>query len=295
MRSGSKYDFVKIKVIVSDDHESSSHYFILSRFLISRTLTSTKILQKDAIKIALGLKKTLVANNQLVVTQRELEETLFRLIKEHGYGQDMIDRYRTLSRFHHDRKSLIILLAGTGCIGKSTIATKLCETLNLPCVLQTDVISCFSNIVTGNQNEVIDWTKSENDLIAQFQKSCDTHFRMIAQDIRKTVDEGKSLLVEGLHLDPRLFAPFVHSLLNLDSSNRPVVVSFLLTADLPTHQLLVESSGRSLDHMTGLRILQQYLESQAALCGMTCVPVSMNLGTDFLHDAVLDRMLALYN
>eukprot|EP00301_Raphidiophrys_heterophryoidea_P019246 c4205_g1_i2.p1 GENE.c4205_g1_i2~~c4205_g1_i2.p1 ORF type:complete len:208 (+),score=48.97 c4205_g1_i2:570-1193(+) len=207
----------------------------------------------------------------------------------------MIDRYRTLSRFHHDRKSLIILLAGTGCIGKSTIATKLCETLNLPCVLQTDVISCFSNIVTGNQNEVIDWTKSENDLIAQFQKSCDTHFRMIAQDIRKTVDEGKSLLVEGLHLDPRLFAPFVHSLLNLDSSNRPVVVSFLLTADLPTHQLLVESSGRSLDHMTGLRILQQYLESQAALCGMTCVPVSMNLGTDFLHDAVLDRMLALYN
>ena len=40
---GSKYDYVKIKVWVGSELE---HYYILSRFLIARTLTVTKVPQE---------------------------------------------------------------------------------------------------------------------------------------------------------------------------------------------------------------------------------------------------------
>ena len=40
--SGSKYDYVKIRVWLGEGQE---HYYILSRFLISRTLTVTKVPQ----------------------------------------------------------------------------------------------------------------------------------------------------------------------------------------------------------------------------------------------------------
>jgi hypothetical protein len=39
-------------------------------------------------------------------------------------------------RFHHQRVPLVILVCGTACTGKSTIATQLAQRLNLPNVLQ---------------------------------------------------------------------------------------------------------------------------------------------------------------
>lgn len=39
-RTSSKYDFVKVKVWIG---ENSDHYYVLSRFLVSRMLTVTKV------------------------------------------------------------------------------------------------------------------------------------------------------------------------------------------------------------------------------------------------------------
>ncbi|CAL1354769.1 unnamed protein product [Linum trigynum] len=55
--AASKYDFVKVKVC----------YYVLSRFLLSRMLTVTKIPNHVAVKIALELKKLLVDNSLLDV------------------------------------------------------------------------------------------------------------------------------------------------------------------------------------------------------------------------------------
>jgi hypothetical protein len=42
--------------------------------------------------------------------------------------------------FHHQRIPLIVLVGGSACVGKSTLATQLAERLNLSSVLQTDVV-----------------------------------------------------------------------------------------------------------------------------------------------------------
>ncbi|TVU48694.1 hypothetical protein EJB05_08339 [Eragrostis curvula] len=71
----SKYDFVKVKVWLG---ENADHYYVLSRFLLSRMLTVTKIPNHVAIKIALELKKLLVDNSLLDVSQTDLEANLFK-------------------------------------------------------------------------------------------------------------------------------------------------------------------------------------------------------------------------
>jgi 2-phosphoglycerate kinase len=101
-----------------------------------------------AIKIALELKKLLVDNSLLDVSQSDLEANLFKLMEKRGYGEDYINRYKMMTRFHHQRVPLVVLVCGTACTGKSTIATQLAGRLNLPNVLQVYFpfllhLSCF--------------------------------------------------------------------------------------------------------------------------------------------------------
>ncbi|GKV17572.1 hypothetical protein SLEP1_g28056 [Rubroshorea leprosula] len=131
--AASKYDFVKVKVWLGDN---ADHYYVFSRFLLSRMLTVTKIPNHVAIKIALELKKLLVDNSLLDVSQSDLEANLFKLMERRGYGEEYINRYKMMTRFHHQRVPLVILVCGTACVGKSTIATQLAQRLNLPNVLQ---------------------------------------------------------------------------------------------------------------------------------------------------------------
>lgn len=49
--------------------EDRAHYYVLSRFLVSRSLTVTKIPHMKAVKIALELKKYCVDNDMLDISQ----------------------------------------------------------------------------------------------------------------------------------------------------------------------------------------------------------------------------------
>ncbi|GMP24036.1 hypothetical protein CsSME_00001434 [Camellia sinensis var. sinensis] len=95
-RNGSsKYDFVKVKVWLGDN---ADHYYVLSRFLLCRTLTVTKIPNHVAINIALELKKLLVDNSLLDVSQSDLEANLFKLMERRGYGEEYINCYKMMTR-----------------------------------------------------------------------------------------------------------------------------------------------------------------------------------------------------
>ena len=58
----SQYDLVKLKVHLKE------HFYVFSRFLMSRILTLIKVNDKDAIKITLDIKKFFVENNKTEVT-----------------------------------------------------------------------------------------------------------------------------------------------------------------------------------------------------------------------------------
>ncbi|XP_023753263.1 uncharacterized protein LOC111901619 isoform X1 [Lactuca sativa] len=206
-RNGSsKYDFVKVKVWLGDN---ADHYYVLSRFLLSRMLTVTKIPNHTALKIALELKKLLVDNSLLDVSQSDLETNLFKLMNWRGYGQEYISRYRMMTRFHHQRVPLVILVCGTACVGKSTIATQLAQRLNLPNVLQTDMV--YELLRTSTDAPLAsspllarDFSSSD-ELITEFCRECRIVRKGLAGDLKKAMKDGKPIIIEGMHVDPSIY------------------------------------------------------------------------------------------
>ncbi|KAG5533686.1 hypothetical protein RHGRI_027761 [Rhododendron griersonianum] len=174
-KASSKYDFVKVKVWLGDN---ADHYYVLSRFLLSRMLTVTKIPNHVAIKIALELKKLLIDNSLLDV-------------------------------FHHQRVPLVILVCGTACVGKSTIATQLAQRLNLPNVLQTDMV--YELLRTATDAPLASspvWARdfrSSEELITEFCRECRVVRKGLAGDLKKAMKDGKPIIIEGIHLDPSIY------------------------------------------------------------------------------------------
>lgn len=204
--ASSKYDFVKVKVWLGDN---ADHYYVLSRFLLSRMLTVTKIPNHVAIKIALELKKLLVDNSLLDVSQSDLEANLFKLMERRGFGEEYINRYKMITRFHHMRVPLVILVCGTACVGKSTIATQLAQRLNLPNVLQTAMV--YELLRTSTDAPLASspvWARdfsSSEELITEFCKECRIVRKGLAGDLKKAMKDGKPIIIEGIHLDPSIY------------------------------------------------------------------------------------------
>ena len=204
--ASSKYDFVKVKVWLGDN---ADHYYVLSRFLLSRMLTVTKIPNHVAIKIALELKKLLIDNSLLDVSQSDLEANLFKLMERRGYGEEYINRYKMMTRFHHQRVPLVILVCGTACVGKSTIATQLAQRLNLPNVLQTDMV--YELLRTSTDAPLASspvWSRdfnSSEELITEFCRECRVVRKGLGGDLKKALKDGKPIIIEGIHLDPSIY------------------------------------------------------------------------------------------
>ena len=67
---------------------------------MSRILTLIKVDEKDAVKITLEIKKDLVDGGVKEITQSELETILFRKLLEFGYKDDIVNRYKIITKFY---------------------------------------------------------------------------------------------------------------------------------------------------------------------------------------------------
>eukprot|EP01113_Clastostelium_recurvatum_P033290 TRINITY_DN4384_c0_g1_i4.p1 TRINITY_DN4384_c0_g1~~TRINITY_DN4384_c0_g1_i4.p1 ORF type:complete len:600 (-),score=149.07 TRINITY_DN4384_c0_g1_i4:32-1774(-) len=268
----SKYDFVKVRVWLED------HYYVLSRFLISRVLNVTKVNSADSVKIALELKKRLVDEGILNVSQGDMENLLFHIMQSYGYGEKYIYRYRMTTRFHHQRVPLIILLCGTRCTGKSWLATQLAERLNLSTVLQTTLVQ---NLMSSIMRDLPEGIKApeffppphdtpliyrdldQSQFISDFKKECYMIRQGVDTDIEKCFEEGKAIIIEGHSLDPAMFIELIQErsmdVINPSTSSHntfsPTFLSSLSSSSstilepiisLPTMPSLPSSSSSSL-------------------------------------------------
>ena len=152
-KPGSKYDYVDVNIAVTPQHR-----IVFSRFVISRLLRSIavcshhfhtrthliytcRVSERHSQEIALELKKRLVDSQQLEITQDQLDRKLFDILNHYGYGSEYFSRYRMMNSFFRERIPLMIIISGTGCIGKHIIATRLAHQFNLPNVLHTALVS----------------------------------------------------------------------------------------------------------------------------------------------------------
>lgn len=107
------------------------------------------------------------------------------------------------------RVPLVILVCGTACVGKSTIATQLAQRLNLPNVLQTAMV--YELLRTSTDAPLASspvWARdfsSSDELITEFCRECRIVRKGLAGDLKKAMKDGKPIIIEGIHLDPSIY------------------------------------------------------------------------------------------
>lgn len=198
----SKYDYIKVKVTLEE------HFYVFSRFLVSRMLTLCRLPHYEAIKVAKDLKKKLVEENKLQITQQEVNQYIFELMKCYGYGDAFTNRYNMLSKFYQHRVPLIIIISGTIGLGKSVLATHLAERMNVSNVLQTEIIEMVMHKM--NEDYCSDDIKlreyeSDEELIKAYKNRARIVRRGANTDIQKALKEGKPLIIEGFTVEPELY------------------------------------------------------------------------------------------
>jgi 2-phosphoglycerate kinase len=144
-------------------------------------------------------------------------------------------------------------------------------------------------------------------LVDAYRKDCEVVREGVSSDINKCLKDGKSLIIEGFHIDPRLYQAQLAAAASR-SESLGIVVPFLLTLNEADHLSFITHSPdpryrteRAAD--TGFRNLQrvqQYLRTHAENEGMvpfTEIPINLHSfheTLDLLHDVVLKRIEEVY-
>ena len=176
------YDLVKIKVWLQDDAQpanSTPHYYVLSRYMLARSLQAASISYSSAIKASLLLKRHLVDSSMLSLDQATLEGTLFEIIRLHGLAtEDEIQTWSEVVRFQQARRPLIILLLGDPSDAKTRVAHEISARMHFNYVILTEAL----------EDMMLDEEKDDKK---------DYLFRSVQNDVAKAIKDGKSIIIEG--------------------------------------------------------------------------------------------------
>nr|CCC93120.1 unnamed protein product [Trypanosoma congolense IL3000] len=288
----SKYDRVKVKVYLSEEH-----FYTLSRFILSRVLASCKLPTTVAVCVSLAVKKLLVDREMLNISQAELERSTLLVMAQHGYGNAHGRFLHLMSRFFIERIPLIVFIAGTGCCGKTAIARGLSVKLNTHNIVSTEVLfdilkasyDVFSSIphyhgddthvdtgVLQQEGEHSLWlleAESEEGFVERWRTLAKLVRPLVQEEVEKALREGRVLIVEGSLLDLSLY----HSYLVKDFQEEygVVTVAFYVSSDKLSRSLAADrllntirnkpSSICNNDNVVASEALQRRLSTIGAL------------------------------
>ena len=260
----------------------------------------------QAVKVALELKKWLVDSELFEIQQSDLEHHLFRFLESEGFGSAEIHRFKLVSRFHQSRTPLVIVLCGLQSRTKTAFAQQLSHRLNLPNVLRTDALEDMlryhPDVAMDPHRSILDASLMEKEGVIQaFKEACQIVHCAIQGDIDKAFHDGKSVIIEGFHVDPEYFVTYSarpttpHACLVLpiilyqDDAQYALDSHAWISSTICTSSTVSPSIARDEQEekkiLDRLRIHKDYMLSfrDHHPAGVPCVPVDM-----FAMDSALD-------
>lgn len=273
-----------------------------SKGLMASQVMVTGLSAYRAYEVAETIESRLLDDGKLSISSQELNrvalETLWELAGE---------RYATnFSRWRDVQEldvPLVILIGGAVGVGKSTIATHLAHRLGIVRVVATDgsireVMRAMlsrelmpSLHVSSFQADraVREPTRRSDALVAGFREQTQAVSVGIEAMIQRSVTEGTSIVIEGVHVVPGFFdvAAF---------QDRIVAVPLIFEVEDESkhlHHFAVRETGvrpaeRYAKNFENIRKLQRYVKSQALSHG---VPIIPNHSFDQALSAVLDLVM----
>lgn len=203
-------------IVISD----KKHGLPFSKGLMAQSFTATGLSPLRAYAAAQKVEDQIRESGDLRLSVSDLGALATQVLADSA-GKDYARRYMRLRELSHIDKPLVILVGGTTGVGKSTIATEVAHRLGITRIVSTDSIrevmrGIFSHdLMPAVYESSFDaWRalrvpvpQGANPVIVGFREQTAVVTSAIEKLIERSVREGESVVIEGIHLVPGYLDP----------------------------------------------------------------------------------------
>ncbi len=285
---------------------SESHGVPFSKGLLAQSLTATGLPPDRAYRVAMEVERRARETGELDLAVERLHELVGRALGEME-GSAYLARYQKWTRLGETLKPVVVLIGGATGVGKSTIASHLANRLGIVRLISTDSIRQVMRTFFSEQlMPAIHYSsfnagaairvpvgKTLNSNLVAFVEQVEMVSVGVKAVIDRALEEGTSLVVEGVHLVPGF----------LDSTtwDRAIVLTVTVAvtdSELHMSHFLVrerETDGRRpftryVEHFDGIRRIQDFILSRAEAEGTLVVD---NVDIDSAVSSTVDTLYEL--
>ena len=274
-----------------------------SKGLMARALIAAGVSAVRAYELALRAEADLRARGTETVDLERLHELAVEVLGE-AEGDRAIGRLRRFRELRALDLPLIVLVGGATGTGKSTVATEIAHRLGITRVTSTDFIRQtmraffspefmpsvhYSSFEAGDALPAAE-REAGDPLIVGFIDQTRNVLVGVQASVDRALEEGWSMVLEGVHLVPGLLtlpverALVVHVVLAIE--NEDIHSQHFFTRDGDTGG--VRPHDKYLDHLADIRHIQDFIVHEAQHHG---VPVVQNGNIDRAIAAVIELVL----
>jgi 2-phosphoglycerate kinase len=272
-----------------------------SKGLMARALIATGVPADRAYQLARRVEVDLAERRESTVDLERLRGLARENLGDEE-GERAVTQLQRLAELQSLDVPIIVLIGGSTGTGKSTVAAEVAHRLGITRVASTDFIrqtmrAFFSrefmptiHYSSFEAGEAVDEDVTGDPTVVGFVDQCRHVCVGVEAAIHRSLTEGWSMVMEGVHLVPGLLPPEVNGALIV-----PVVVEI---ADADVHRMHfhvrdastggIRAMDKYLEKLEDIRRIQTYVVARARREG---VPVVENANVDRTIDQVIELVM----
>ncbi|HEY2601922.1 MAG TPA: ATP cone domain-containing protein [Thermoleophilaceae bacterium] len=279
------------------------HGLPYSKGLMAQSLSASGLSPTRSYELAQIVERRLDERTGAQIAVADLHELVEEVLLEQE-GADAVRRFHEWQRLDRLDRPLVVLLAGSTGVGKSTLATMLAARLGITRVIATDVIRQvlraffsrefmpavhYSAFEAGQAIELVLDPREDPDIVG-FARQAESIATGVEAIIERACLERTPMVLEGIHLVPGMLRDELH--------DRCIAVEAVLSvSDEELHRSHFAMRGghrpaeRYLSRFEQIRKLQDYLVGEARERGVAVIEnESVDRALPRLMDLVLDSV-----
>jgi 2-phosphoglycerate kinase len=268
-----------------------------SKGLMARALMATGVASDRAYQLALRVEDDLAARGETSIDLDRLEELAFEVLGENE-GAQALRRLRRHETLRELDVPIILLIGGATGTGKSTVATEVAYRLGITRVSSTDFVRqtmrafLTRRFMPSIHRSSFDLPVEDelHDVLGAFVEQTQNVLIGVRAVIDRALQEGWSLVLEGVHLVPGMLpkvegALVVHCVLAIEDEETHAAHFWVRDASSEG----LRPVQKYLDALPDIRLVQEFVVEQSRRAG---VPVVENSSIELSIATVMELVLS---